>query len=63
MVQEFLNNDNSTQDNLTCSGLTRLKTEISKENFAVVGFPGSGNTLLWSVWWRIDSLQGLIYPG
>ena len=49
MVQEFLNSDNSTQDNLTCSGLTRLKTEISKENFAVVGFPGSGNTLLWSV--------------
>ena len=63
MVQEFLNSDNSTQDNLTCSGITRLKTEITKENFAVAGFPGSGNTLLWSVWWRIDSLQGLIYPG
>ena len=56
MVQEFLNNDNSillTDENLNCSGITHLKTEITKENFAVVGFPGSGNTLLWSVLWRM----------
>ena len=58
MIQEYLDDRNKIQQDmenegslttLNCSGITNLVTRIAQpnENHVFVGFPGSGNTLIW----------------
>ena len=58
MVQEYLDDENEILKNidnedepvtLNCSGITTLVTKMAQpdENNVFVGFPGSGNTLIW----------------